>query len=95
VEGALASHPAVAEVAVIGVPDDAYGERVHAIVVLRPGLTVDAAALQAHCRSLISGYKIPRSFEFRETPLPLSGAGKVLKAELRKPYWEGRGKGVN
>jgi acyl-CoA synthetase (AMP-forming)/AMP-acid ligase II len=95
VEGALLAHPDVAEAAVIGVPDDTYGERVHAIVVPKPGRTIDVDALQAHCRKLIAGYKVPRSFEIRETPLPLSGAGKVLKAELRAPYWEGHGKGVN
>lgn len=90
VEGALISHPDVAEAAVIGVPDDTYGERVHAIVVPKPGRTLDPDALQAHCRGLISGYKVPRSFEFRQAPLPLSAAGKVLKAELRAPYWTGR-----
>ncbi|ORA79968.1 long-chain-fatty-acid--CoA ligase [Mycobacterium malmoense] len=92
VENALARHPAVAAAAVIGVPDDRWGERVHAVIVLRP----DRAAAQEgqegivesigeHCRALIAGYKVPRSMEF-VTELPISGAGKVLKRELRERY---------
>ena len=56
---------------------------------------MDAAGLIAHCHELIAGYKCPRSVEFATAPLPLSGAGKILKTELRKPYWEGREKQVN
>jgi acyl-CoA synthetase (AMP-forming)/AMP-acid ligase II len=89
VENALAQHAAVAACAVIGVPDADWGERVHAVVVKRPGTDVAADQLIAHCKTLIAGYKCPRSVEFRDA-LPLSGAGKVLKTELRKPYWEGR-----
>jgi acyl-CoA synthetase (AMP-forming)/AMP-acid ligase II len=80
VEEALAHHPAVADVAVIGVPDDRWGERVHAIVV---GESLDPDAIVAHCRERIGGYKLPRSFELRDEPLPKSGAGKVLKGQLR------------
>ena len=95
VENAMYQHPEVAQCAVIGVPDDKWGERVHAIVVPRPGTQPDPADLMAHCRQLIADYKCPRSISFREEALPLSGAGKVLKTELRKPFWEGRGRQVN
>jgi acyl-CoA synthetase (AMP-forming)/AMP-acid ligase II len=87
VENALAQHPAVAACAVIGVPDPRWGERVHAVVVLRPGESVTPEELSGHCKALIANYKVPRSAEFVEA-LPMSGAGKVLKRELRKPYWE-------
>jgi long-chain acyl-CoA synthetase len=94
-EEALYSHEAVAECAVIGVPDDIWGERVHAIVRLRPGLSASPETLIAHCHTLIANYKCPRSLDLREEPLPLSGAGKILKTELRKPFWEGKEKRVN
>jgi long-chain acyl-CoA synthetase len=90
VENAVASHPAVAQVAVIGIPSDQWGEAVHAIVVLQPDQTVDGEELKAWARERIAGYKVPKSVEFRDTPLPLSGAMKVLKRELRAPFWEGR-----
>ncbi|MEU0984626.1 long-chain fatty acid--CoA ligase [Streptomyces griseus] len=82
VENAVASHPAVATCAVIGVPDPQWGERVHAVVVLRPGHTPTADGIRAHTKSLVAGYKAPRSVEFVET-LPMSAAGKVLKRLLR------------
>jgi long-chain acyl-CoA synthetase len=88
VEEALYSHPAVLEAAVFGVPDDTWGEAVHAVVVPRSPVTGDE--LQAHCRSLIAGYKVPKEVEVTEVPLPKSGAGKVLKRELRAPFWQGR-----
>jgi long-chain acyl-CoA synthetase len=94
-EEALYSHNAVAECAVIGVPDDTWGERVHAIVRLRPGMMATPEELIAHCHTLIANYKCPRSIDLREEPLPLSGAGKILKTELRKPFWEGKEKRVN
>ncbi|HEX2851037.1 MAG TPA: AMP-binding protein [Acidimicrobiales bacterium] len=90
VENAISTHPAVAEVAVIGIPSEEWGEAVHAIVVLSPGATVTAEEIRAHARTTIAGYKVPKSVEFRTDPLPLSGAMKPLKRELRKPYWEGR-----
>jgi len=90
VENALGQHPAVATSAVIGIPSDQWGESVHAIVILKPEATATTDELQAHCHQLIAGYKCPRSVEFRTEPLPLSGANKVLKTELRKPYWEGQ-----
>jgi acyl-CoA synthetase (AMP-forming)/AMP-acid ligase II len=88
VENAVARHPAVAQCAVIGVPDPDWGERVHAVVVLHPGTTLTAAELREHVKTLIAGYKAPRSMEITDA-LPLSGAGKVLKRELRQKYWGG------
>jgi long-chain acyl-CoA synthetase len=63
--------------------------------VLHPGAEVSEEDLQAHARQLIAGYKVPKSIDLRTEPLPLSGALKVLKRELRAPYWEGRERGVN
>ena len=87
VENAVASHPAVASCAVIGVPDPDWGERVHAVVVLQNGHHVTEAQIRQHCKSLIAGYKSPRSVEFVDA-MPMSGAGKILKRELRKQYWD-------
>jgi long-chain acyl-CoA synthetase len=95
VENAVYQHPSVAECAVIGVPDDKWGERVHAIVRLKDGAVLAAEALIEHCRGRIAGFKCPRTIEFREAPLPVSGAGKILKMELRNPYWQGRERRVN
>jgi long-chain acyl-CoA synthetase len=95
VESALSKHPAVGECAVVGIPDEEWGEAVHAIVVLATGAQATEAELIAHCRELIAHYKCPRSLEFRIDPLPLSGAGKVLKKDLRAPFWEGRERDVN
>jgi long-chain acyl-CoA synthetase len=95
VENALASHPDVMQVAVIGVPSEKWGEAVHAIVVPHDGRDVDEDALIEHCREWIAGYKVPKSIEVRSEPLPLSGAMKVLKRELRAPYWEGHDRAVN
>ncbi|MDP6344296.1 MAG: long-chain-fatty-acid--CoA ligase [Alphaproteobacteria bacterium] len=95
VENAIHQHAAVAECAVIGVPDDTWGERVHAIVRCKDDASVDAEALIAHCHQLIANYKCPRSVDFVDQPLPLSGAGKILKTELRKPFWDGKAKQVN
>jgi long-chain acyl-CoA synthetase len=83
VEQALASHPDVAECAVFGLPDESWGERVHAVVVPRPGAEPDAEALTRHCRGIIAAYKCPRSYELRLEPLPISNVNKVLKRELR------------
>ncbi|TFH67063.1 MAG: fatty-acid--CoA ligase, partial [Gemmatimonadales bacterium] len=88
VENAVYQHAAVAECAVIGIPHDAWGEQVHAIIRLKPGASATEAELVDHCHGLIAGFKCPRSVEFREDALPLSGAGKILKRELRKPFWK-------
>jgi long-chain acyl-CoA synthetase len=95
VENALASHPAIAQVAVIGIPHDLWGEAVHAICVLKPGATATPDELIAHARSTIAGYKVPRSVELREDGLPMSAAMKVLKRELREPYWSGHDRAIN
>jgi long-chain acyl-CoA synthetase len=90
VENALAQHAAVLECAVIGIPSEKWGEEVHAIVRLREGQTASQEELTAHVGELIAGYKRPRSFTFRTEALPLSAVGKILKVELRKPFWEGQ-----
>jgi len=95
VENAIYEHPAVAECAVIGVPDDKWGERVHAVVRGKDGESLDEAGLIAHCHERIAGYKCPRSVELVDEPLPLSGAGKILKTELRAPHWAGQEKRVH
>lgn len=91
VEEVLARHPAVAEVAVFGVPDPHWGEAVHAVVRPRDGFSTDGLveALQAHCRAAIAGYKIPKRIDLRADPLPVSGPGKVLKRQLRSEYQAG------
>ena len=95
VENAIAQHAAVAQCAVVGIPDERWGERVHAVVVPKSGAQLQADELIEFCKSLIAGYKCPRSVDIRPDPLPLSGAGKVLKRELRKPFWENRERRVN
>ncbi len=94
VESAISTHPAVAQVAVIGIPDAKWGEAVHAIVVPKPDAEVTAEEIVSHARNEIAGYKVPKTVDFREEPLPLSGAMKVLKKDLRAPYWEGHDKNI-
>jgi long-chain acyl-CoA synthetase len=96
VEDALYRHPAVLEAAVFGIPDADWGEAVHAVVVPRPGHEqLDPAELIAFSRQQIAAYKVPKRIELRHDPLPKSGPGKVLKRELRAPFWQGRDRGVN
>jgi long-chain acyl-CoA synthetase len=93
VEEALYKHPAVLEAAVFGVPDDQWGEAVHAVIV--PREEVSAEELIESCRKLIAGYKIPKAISFSAQELPKSGPGKILKRQLRAPFWEGRESQVN
>lgn len=93
VEEALYKHPAVLEAAVIGIPDGKWGEAVHAVVV--PREAIGEEELVEFCREHIAGYKLPKSITFSETELPKSGPGKILKRELRKPFWEGKEEGIN
>jgi acyl-CoA synthetase (AMP-forming)/AMP-acid ligase II len=87
VESALADHPAVREAAVFGVPHERWGEAVHAVVVVAAGTDIDPEALIEHCHGRIAGFKVPRSIDIRDEPLPKSGAGKILKSTLREPFW--------
>src|SRR5258707_10722263 len=89
VEDALFSHPAVAEVCVIGVPDEKWGETVKALVVLAGGAEASEADLIAHCRDRLAHFKCPTSIEFRDE-LARTATGKLQKFKLRQPYWEGR-----
>lgn len=94
VEDVLFSHPAVAEVAVIGVPSEKWGETIKALVVLAAGATATEAELIAWCKDKAAGYKAPTSIEFREE-LARTATGKLQKFKLRAPYWEGYERQVN
>jgi acyl-CoA synthetase (AMP-forming)/AMP-acid ligase II len=94
VENAVFSHPDIADVAVIGVPDEKWGEAVKACVVLKPGKSLTEAEVIAHARAHIAGYKCPKSVDFIAA-LPRNPSGKVLRRELHAPYWEGRTRAVN
>lgn len=86
IEKVLILHPAVKQVAVIGIPDHRWGEAVKACVVLEDGAPVSAKELERHARSMLAGYKVPKSFDFHPS-LPVSPTGKILKHLLRQPYW--------
>jgi fatty-acyl-CoA synthase/long-chain acyl-CoA synthetase len=93
IEAALESHPDIYEAAVFGIPSDDWGELVHAVVVKRPGSDLDDDGVKAHSREHLASYKIPRSISWIDE-LPKTGSGKILKRDLRKPYWEGRSSNV-
>ena len=94
VESAIFGHPQVLEVAVIGIPDDKWGETVKAVVVPKPGEEVDPASVIAWARERIAPYKVPKSVDVIEA-LPRNASGKILRKDLRAPYWEGRERMVN
>ncbi len=94
VESALFGMEGIADVAVIGVPDDKWGEAVKACVVLKPGVSLSPEAIIAFAKERIAGYKVPKSIDFIAA-LPRNPSGKILKRELRAPYWEGRERQVN
>ena len=94
VEDCLYQHAAVAEVAVIGVPDEKWGETIKALVVVREGATVTEAELIAHCRDRLAHFKAPTSVELRDA-LDRTATGKLQKYKLRQPYWSGQEKLVN
>ncbi|MFI8993656.1 AMP-binding protein [Streptomyces sp. NPDC053542] len=94
VEDTIFSHPAVAEVAVIGVPHEKWGETIKALVVLAEGATATEADIIAHCKQHMAGYKAPTTVEFREA-IPRTATGKIQKFKLREPYWSGRDRQIN
>ncbi|TAK32972.1 MAG: o-succinylbenzoate--CoA ligase [Chloroflexota bacterium] len=94
VEAAISLHPAVMQVAVIGVPDQEWGEAVKAIIVLKPGASATEEEIIQHCKEELASYKKPKSVEFRES-LPVGGTGKILKKDLREPYWAGQEKRIH
>ncbi|CAB4684836.1 MAG: long-chain-fatty-acid--CoA ligase [Actinobacteria bacterium] len=94
VERVLAEHPSVMEVAIIGIPDDTWGESVKAVVSLHPGTEATEAELIAYCREHLAHFKCPKSVDVIDL-LPRNPTGKILKRDLRAPYWEGRSRGVN
>jgi fatty-acyl-CoA synthase len=94
VESAIYGHPGVADVAVIGVPDDKWGEAVKACVVPKTGMSVDEASIIDYARERIAAFKCPKSVDFVDE-LPRNASGKILRRKLREPYWDDRDRQVN
>jgi acyl-CoA synthetase (AMP-forming)/AMP-acid ligase II len=95
VESAISKFDGVVACAVIGIPHEQWGEQVHAEICMREGAQASVEDIMDHCRLLIAGFKCPKSINFRSQPLPLSGAGKVLKKDLRAPFWQGKQRSVS
>ncbi len=93
VEQAIESHPAVAEAAVIGIPDETWGETVKAVVVLKPNCSATAGEIIEWCKAKIASYKKPHSVEFVGS-LPKNFQGKIMRRALRDQYWQGRGRKI-
>ncbi|MCZ6710528.1 MAG: AMP-binding protein, partial [Gammaproteobacteria bacterium] len=93
IEAALEHHPEILDVAVFGIPSEDWGESVHAVVVKREGVNLSDTDIQAFAREHLAGYKVPRSIEYRGE-IPRNGTGKILKRELRAPWWEGHASSV-
>jgi fatty-acyl-CoA synthase len=94
VENAIFGHPAVAEVAVIGIPSERWGEEVKACIVCKPGETIDASELIAYTRERIAPFKVPKSVDLIPE-MPRNASGKILRRQLRAPYWEGQDRQVS
>ena len=94
VESALYEHPAVQDVAVIGVPSDKWGEAVKAVIVKKQGAVVSESELISFAKQKIAGYKVPKSVDFTDL-LPRNASGKLLKKDIRAPYWEGMDRQIN
>jgi len=95
VEAVIDHHPMVQECAVIGIPSERWGEAVHAVVSVQAGGEVSEQELIEFCRDKIAGYKCPKSVSFHEGELPKSSVGKILKRELRIPFWGDEKRNVN
>jgi fatty-acyl-CoA synthase len=94
IENCINAHPAIEQSVVVGIPDETWGESVHAEVILKKSASLSAPALIEHCKKRLSRYKAPKSVSFVEN-LPLSAVGKLLRREVRKKYWNQKKRGIN